>query len=190
MSGTLYYRQLQTPTGSMLAAADDAGICLLEFCEDDDGSEACLRRLPSARGTRPVPAERHAHLDALVNQLREYFAGDRQSFTLPVAAQGTEFQRRAWAYLLTIPFGQTRSYGAQARALGDTRAVRAVGRANGSNPLAILVPCHRVIGATGHLTGYAGGIERKRWLLEHEQRFGDGRLFSPGVKAACAASPA
>lgn len=111
---------------------------------------------------------RNSHLIRLARELAEYFEGSRQTFTVPVAADGTVFQRRAWEYLKTIPFGQTRSYGEQARALGDVKAVRAVGQANGANPVAILIPCHRVIGAGGGLTGYAAGIERKRWLLAHE----------------------
>lgn len=103
-------------------------------------------------------------------QLAEYFAGVRTAFELPLAADGTPFQRRVWQALGTIPFGATSSYGNIASVIGHPTASRAVGAANGRNPLAIIVPCHRVIGVTGALTGYAGGMAAKRWLLEHEQR--------------------
>lgn len=103
-------------------------------------------------------------------QLEEYFAGARQQFSLPLAASGTAFQQQVWAALCAIPYGQTTSYGALAKDIGNANAVRAVGTANGSNPLGIIVPCHRVIGADGSMTGYAGGLERKRWLLAHEAK--------------------
>jgi methylated-DNA-[protein]-cysteine S-methyltransferase len=101
-------------------------------------------------------------------QLAEYFAGERRTFDLPLAPQGTGFQQLVWRALAAIPYGQTRSYGELARAIGRPSASRAVGAANGKNPLAIVVPCHRVIGASGELTGYAGGMAAKRWLLAHE----------------------
>jgi methylated-DNA-[protein]-cysteine S-methyltransferase len=103
-------------------------------------------------------------------QLAEYFAGERRAFDLPLAPRGTAFQQRVWHALLAIPYGETRSYGELARAIGRPAAARAVGAANAKNPLAIVVPCHRVIGASGELTGYAGGMSAKRWLLAHEQR--------------------
>ena len=102
-------------------------------------------------------------------ELGEYFAGDRQTFDVPLAPRGTEFQLAAWLALRTIPYGETVSYGEQARRLGDARKARAVGAANGRNPLPIIVPCHRVVGANGHLTGFGGGIECKAWLLDHER---------------------
>lgn len=107
-------------------------------------------------------------LVATVRQLREYFAGSRREFDLPLRLQGTEFQRRVWSELQEIPCGVTWSYGQLAKRIGNPNAPRAVGLANGSNPISIVVPCHRVIGADGSLTGYGGGLERKRWLLEHE----------------------
>lgn len=110
-------------------------------------------------------------------QLEEYFAGKRQIFTLKLAAKGTAFQHQVWAALRTIPFGETRSYGEQARAIDNEKAVRAVGLANGKNPIGIIVPCHRVIGANGSLTGYAGGLERKQWLLAHEAKGRSKGLF-------------
>lgn len=101
-------------------------------------------------------------------QISEYFAGTRQEFDLPVQLSGTEFQRQVWQELRSIPFGQTVSYGDLARAIGKPSAVRAVGAANGDNPVSIVVPCHRVIGSDGGLTGYGGGLPRKQWLLKHE----------------------
>ena len=103
-----------------------------------------------------------------VRQLAEYFDGTREDFELPLELTGTEFQRQVWVELTAIPFGQTVSYGDLARAIGKPTAVRAVGAANGDNPVSIIVPCHRVIGSDGGLTGYGGGLERKEWLLRHE----------------------
>jgi len=100
----------------------------------------------------------------------EYFAGARQHFSLKLATCGSDFETRSWDFLRTIPFGQTRSYRDQALALNQPKAIRAVGRANGMNYLSIIIPCHRVIGANGDLTGYGGGLARKRWLLDHERR--------------------
>lgn len=111
-------------------------------------------------------------------QLQEYFAGSRQQFTLPLAPLGTVFQQQVWAALQQIPFGKTRSYGEQALGIGKPKAVRAVGLANGRNPIGIVIPCHRVIGAKGALTGYAGGLERKQWLLAHEARWAGQGLFA------------
>jgi methylated-DNA-[protein]-cysteine S-methyltransferase len=107
-------------------------------------------------------------LPLAVRQLDEYFAGGRRDFDLPLRLTGTAFQQRAWQALTEIPYGATWSYGQQATRIGNPKASRAVGLANGRNPISILVPCHRVIGADGSLTGYGGGVERKRWLLAHE----------------------
>ncbi len=109
-----------------------------------------------------------APFDTAIRQLNEYFAGTRRVFDLPLRPRGTPFQTRVWTALADIPFGDTISYGELARRVGNPAASRAVGLANGRNPLSILVPCHRVIGANGTLTGYGGGLERKRWLLTHE----------------------
>lgn len=114
--------------------------------------------------------EDDALLDEVERQLTEYFAGERREFDLPVAADGTEFQKKVWAYLRTIPFGETVTYGRVATDLGYQAGIsRAVGAANGANPIPIVVPCHRVVGSDGKLTGYAGGVERKTTLLELEQ---------------------
>lgn len=117
-----------------------------------------------------------AVLDRAAAQLREYFAGTRQRFELPLARAGTPFQCDVWAKLDAIPYGARRSYGDLAKELGNPGASRAVGAANGKNPIAIIVPCHRVIGSDGSLTGYAGGEGRKRWLLDHEARFAGQQL--------------
>ena len=114
----------------------------------------------------------------VTKQLQEYFVGQRQVFTIEMAPEGTPFQQQVWMALREIPYGQTMSYGQIARAIGNDKAVRAVGTANGCNPLAPIVPCHRVIGADGSMTGYAGGLERKRWLLEMEARHSVKTLFT------------
>jgi methylated-DNA-[protein]-cysteine S-methyltransferase len=110
----------------------------------------------------------HPVLRDTARQLAEYFGGRRRAFDLPLEFRGTDFQKRVWLSLLSIPFGETRSYLDVARALGDPAAVRAVGAANGRNPISIVAPCHRVIGANGDLTGFGGGLEAKAWLLAHE----------------------
>jgi methylated-DNA-[protein]-cysteine S-methyltransferase len=128
---------------------------------------------PTSRHGRPPRDERgdgtdNPHLIAARNQLAEYFAGNRTAFDLPLDASGSDFERQVWTLLRAIPYGATTSYGELARRLGDVKLSRAVGAANGKNPIPIIVPCHRVIGANGDLTGFGGGIDRKRWLLEHE----------------------
>ncbi|HRE45786.1 MAG TPA: methylated-DNA--[protein]-cysteine S-methyltransferase, partial [Terricaulis sp.] len=120
----------------------------------------------------PAPKGADAILDAARRELDLYFAGKLTVFSAPVAPQGTAFQRRVWAALQAIPYGATRTYGAQAALIDAPKAVRAVGLANGRNPISIIIPCHRVIGASGALTGYGGGLPRKQFLLELEQRQG------------------
>jgi AraC family transcriptional regulator of adaptative response/methylated-DNA-[protein]-cysteine methyltransferase len=163
---------IETPLGVMLAIANDAGVVLLDFL-DRKGLAGAIGRLRKRFGSggklAAIVPGRHQHLTQLGYELAEYFAGKRQTFTVPLVTRGTEFERRAWERLRTIPFGETRSYGEQARAMGSPEAVRAVGRANGMNYLSIVIPCHRVIGANGELTGYGGGLARKRWLLNHER---------------------
>lgn len=128
-------------------------------------------------------ASRSPILDAASEQLAEYFAGTRTSFDLPLAPIGTDYQRSVWRALERIPFGETRSYGALAATLGSHS--RAVGSANGKNPISIIVPCHRVIASSGDLTGYAGGLDAKRWLLDHEQR--TVRACRPGTSSGSSA---
>ncbi len=123
----------------------------------------------------PIGCERDdAGLGHVVEQLSAYFSGSLTDFDLPIEMHGTDFQRRVWAALREIPYGETISYGELARWVGNPKASRAVGLANGRNPVSIVVPCHRVIGADGSLTGYGGGLDRKVWLLEHERSYGSG----------------
>jgi methylated-DNA-[protein]-cysteine S-methyltransferase len=153
-----------TSTPSSRTAYWNSPIGTIEIVGNDDGIAAVNFIGPREQESEPTDAE----IRDCIRQLDEYFRGVRQEFSLRLAAAGTDFERKVWNELTRIPFGETRSYLDIARILGDPGAVRAVGRANGSNPLAIVVPCHRVVGHDGSLTGYAGGIERKRWLLDHE----------------------
>ena len=157
-----------TPLGAMVAAATDRELCLLEFADRRmlETQVKRLRRLLSAAFT---PGD-NAVLEKTQRQLEQYFDGTRQRFDLPLALPGTDFQLQVWRELMTIPVGQTRSYAEQARRIGRPQAVRAVGRANGDNRLAIVVPCHRVVGADGSLTGYGGQLWRKRALLDWERQ--------------------
>ncbi|WP_143164186.1 bifunctional transcriptional activator/DNA repair enzyme AdaA [Hymenobacter daecheongensis] len=160
--------RLETPLGTMLACGTEQGICLLEFT-DRRMLETELKDLTRRLNATIVQSD-NPHFALLRTQLTEYFAGHRQQFSVPLHAPGTAFQQAVWQELGRIPYGTTRSYGQQAATLGRPSAVRAVATANGMNRIAILVPCHRVIGADGHLTGYAGGLWRKQWLLELEQK--------------------
>ena len=159
--------QLDTPLGPMLAGATGQGVCLLEFA-DSGRAAAQLRRLAGRLGAASAPGE-SPFFSSLRAQLDEYFTGLRRHFSLPLVLAGTPFQLRVWIALQSIPYGETRTYRALAAQIGQPEAARAVGRANGANPLAILVPCHRLTGADGKLTGYGGGLWRKRRLLEMER---------------------
>jgi len=167
-AAVLLARRIETPLGTMLALADDTGLRLLEFV-DRRGLERELVLLRQRLKTAIVPGQ-HAHLDTIAAQLAEYFAGHRLDFDVPFTPVGSEFQRRVWAELRRIAPGRTRSYAEMARLLGIPKGPRAVGRANGSNMLALVIPCHRVINADGSLCGYAGGLWRKQRLLEHERK--------------------
>ncbi len=156
MSTEKYRAYFHSPIGWLEITAGDAGIHAVQF-----------RDAPPAENELAEPPA-HPLLSACAAQLAEYFRGARRTFDLPLAPAGTQFQQGVWQALRTIPYGQTASYLDIAVALGDPRAVQAVGRANGQNPLAIIVPCHRVIGRNGRLIGYAGGVWRKQWLLQHE----------------------
>jgi len=166
--GCVLVTRLLTPLGPMIAGATDEGVCLLEFAERRM-LETQLRRLARQIGAGFVPGSNEL-LDRLNEELSEYFAGRLRRFSVPLVIGGTEFQRRVWECLRDIPYGETRTYGEQATAIGRPSAVRAVGRANGDNRIAIVIPCHRVVGGNGKLTGYGGGLWRKRALLEHEQQ--------------------
>ncbi len=155
-----------TPLGPMFAAATQQGLCLLEFTDRrmlEKEFEDLQRRLK----TRIVTGE-NSLTKLAIEQVSQYFDGDRTEFEIPLHTPGTQFQQEVWVALQKIPAGQTRSYQQQAKVLGTPKAVRAVARANGMNRIAIVIPCHRVIGKDGSLTGYAGGLQRKRWLLDHE----------------------
>lgn len=165
----MFAERLETPLGTMVAVTDDAGLRLLEFT-DRRALERALGILRQRLKTNVVPGE-HPHLDAIRAQLADYFAGKNLEFDVPLAPVGSDFQRRTWDMLRSIPLAETRSYSWMAEQLGIAGARRAVGRANGTNMLCIIIPCHRVIRADGTLCGYGGGLWRKKWLLEHERKF-------------------
>lgn len=150
---TLYQSLLNTPIGQLGILATDTAIVKVTFGEEYSGPE---------RPENPLTREAK-------NQLAAYFAGQRQQFELPLEPSGTEFQHQAWKALQKIPYGETRYYAQQASLIGRPNAIRAIGAANGANPIAIIVPCHRIIGKNGSLTGYAGGLNRKQWLLAFER---------------------
>jgi len=162
----IHVSRILSPLGPLLAGATNRGICLLEF-SDRRMLETQLTRLQTRLNAEILPG-RSPHFDPLQTQLAEYFEGRRKEFDLPLLTAGTRFQEHVWESLRTIPCGGTRSYQQQAEAIGQPSAVRAVARANGDNRIAILIPCHRVIGKNGRLTGYGGGLWRKRALLELE----------------------
>ena len=158
---TLFFERFDTPIGTLTIAADAGGLRHIEFPSNRHPAD----RFDWAQGARGDAADA---LRATREQLLEYFAGTRRDFDLPLAPQGTAFQMQVWRMLATIPFGETWSYGDLARAIGKPDAMRAVGAANGRNPLPIVLPCHRVIGADGHLTGFGGGLPIKEALLRLE----------------------
>jgi len=158
---------IDSPVGPLIAGADDRGVCLLEF-SDRRMLEAQLQTLRKRLGRTLVPGT-HPHLDQLRTELAEYFDRKRKVFTFPLHAPGTPFEERVWKALLTIPYGEVRSYTDIANAVGAPKAVRAVGRANGMNRIAIVIPCHRVIGKDGSPVGYGGGLWRKQRLLDLER---------------------
>ncbi|MBZ5705420.1 MAG: methylated-DNA--[protein]-cysteine S-methyltransferase [Acidobacteriia bacterium] len=155
----LCYAQIDSPVGPLLLVGDDAGLRKLEF-------------MKGRREVIPDPSWREdvRPLREAIRQLRAYFAGKLENFDLPLAPEGTPFQRSVWKLLCEIPYGETISYGELARRVGNPKASRAVGLANGSNPIAIVIPCHRVIGSNGKLTGYGGGLPLKEKLLALERR--------------------
>jgi methylated-DNA-[protein]-cysteine S-methyltransferase len=165
------YYNIESPIGPLLLTSDGQSLTGLYM------------GAPSKRphmGGDWIEDPKGGALPAAVQQLQEYFAGMRKTFDLPLNLQGTEFQKRVWTQLTKIPFGQTWSYGQLAQTLGNPNGSRAVGLANGRNPIAVIVPCHRVIGADGSLTGFGGGIPRKQWLLAHEGFPANGSLDLTG----------
>lgn len=163
----IYQKTIQTPLGEMIACAVDQGICLLEFT-DRKNMEKQFKSLSKSLNAEIVEKE-HLHFKQLEEELTEYFDGKRGHFEVPLFTTGTEFQEKVWQLLREIPIGETRTYKQQSEFLGNPKAIRAVGTANGINKIAILIPCHRVIGSNGELVGYAGGIWRKQKLLELEK---------------------
>lgn len=156
MEKTTYYDTIQSPIGDLTLVSDGKALTGLYM----NNEKHAARRAMAIRDKKMLKHPRE--------QLQAYLAGDLREFDLALAAAGTVFQRRVWRALCDIPYGETISYGELARRIGQPKAARAVGLANGQNPISIVVPCHRVIGADGSLTGYGGGLARKRWLLAHE----------------------
>jgi len=166
--GAAVLRMVTTPLGTVLAGATEEGICLLEFT--DRPMLPTQLQVLDRRLRRPLVAGRHVLLDALQDQLDDYFAGQRTTFDLPLVAPGSPFQERTWAALRRIPPGATLSYEELAVEAGRPGAQRAAGTANGANRIAVVIPCHRVVRKGGELGGYGGGLWRKAWLLDHERR--------------------
>ena len=165
MTTSLTSAQVQSPVGELTIVASDAGLRAILWPVEKEGRVTFEEDVESGG---------HAVIDATKTQLDEYIAGDRTNFDLPLDPVGTDFQKLVWEALGSIPFGETASYGELAATLGKPSASRAVGSATGRNPISIVVPCHRLIASSGKLTGFAGGLDAKRWLLNHE---GTGRLF-------------
>ncbi|HLP74731.1 MAG TPA: methylated-DNA--[protein]-cysteine S-methyltransferase [Bacteroidales bacterium] len=159
---------METVLGNMVACSAENGICLLAFEDCLSESEAGILRKHFGQ---EIIEGSNDHLELLESELNEYFLGTRKEFTVKLCPPGSDFQKAVWNELLKISYGSTRTYLEQSVALGNRLAIRAVANANGSNRIAILIPCHRVIGSDGSLTGYGGGIERKRWLLDHERKY-------------------
>ncbi len=164
MTNTTHFRTtMQSPIGTLTIVANDHAVVAIDW----DGESAHGELLGDGEIV-DVAAAGHPALSVATAQLGEYFRGERLDFDIPLDAAGTPFQHQAWDALVKIPFGETVSYGEQAVMLGDRNKARAVGAANGRNPIPIVVPCHRVVGSNGHLTGFAGGLDAKAWLLDHE----------------------
>ena len=156
----MYYTYHETPIGKILIAGNESVIKMMSFPQGDK-----LRRVEAHWSESKSPFK------SAMSQMDEYFLGDRIHFDLRLAPAGTEFQQSVWKALLSIPYGQTTSYGELAKTINRPKASRAVGAANGANPIPIIIPCHRVIGSTGKLTGFGGGIPTKQWLLVHEKKY-------------------
>jgi methylated-DNA-[protein]-cysteine S-methyltransferase len=161
MTTQLYSRLVLSPIGPLTLIASDVGLQAIRWPDES---------IPDS--VEPVADGPHPILDTAAAQLEEYFAGERTTFDLPLDLRGTDFQVTAWQALADVPFGQTSTYGVQAERIGRPKAVRAIGAANGRNPVPIVLPCHRIVGKDGSLTGFAGGLEVKRFLLDHEATVG------------------
>jgi len=157
---TVFYTQMESPLGPLLLTSDGHALTMLAMHDQKKGAQI-----------QPEWRRDNGPFSDALEQLQAYFAGELTTFDLPLAPAGTAFQRRVWDALLTVSYGKTASYGDIARLIESPKACRAVGLANGQNPISIIIPCHRIIGANGKLTGYGGGLDRKQWLLDHELRF-------------------
>ena len=181
---------MSSPLGLLFVARSPRGLGYLEFMD----RRSLKRTIAGHESTAPDATWEPSLLELkpVVDQLENYFSGMLKEFSLPLDPDGTEFQHAVWRALLDIPYAETSSYGDVARAIDQPKAARAVGLANNQNPIAIIVPCHRVIGAGGSLVGYGGGMHRKKWLLDHETRFAslDARARMPGQSHAVARPPA
>jgi len=175
-SNQLVTTRIPTPLGPMFAVACQEGICLLEFT-DRRMLETEFKQLQNLFKSPILPGN-HPHFEILKHQLEEYFLGMRKSFSVPLVTPGTPFQKQVWNSLHKIHYGQTVSYLDQAQSLGKETAVRAMASANGHNRIAIVIPCHRVIGSDGQLKGYGGGLWRKKWLIDHEKK----HISTPQIK--------
>ncbi len=162
MDTQLYYKMISSPVGKLKLIASDKGLCALLFATGRSNKEFEQRNV--------VKDDSHPILKRTEKQLAEYFAGKRTSFDVPLEGKGTVFQMKAWKELSKIPYGETITYGQQAKGMGDSKKARAVGMANGRNPISIIVPCHRVVGANGSLTGFGGGLKTKEFLLNLEKK--------------------
>jgi len=169
----LYKVRSMTPLGEAELLASDTAL-VAAYCTEGSDIKPNIAAL---RDTAVEVEQPNAVLRQTCQELNEYFAGTRHEFSVPLLPEGTPFERRVWKALQDIPFGETQSYSVLTERLGDIKALRAVAAANGRNPLWILIPCHRVIGKHGELTGYAGGLWRKEWLLKHEGALPQGTLF-------------
>ncbi len=172
----LYADWLETPIGPLLVAASETHLLAIEFC-DGDPAPALVERLGRKLG-QPIGEGTSPALQQALSELKDYFAGRSGEFRVPLAYDGSAFERRVWEHLLTVPLAETCSYGDIARALGDLQLSRAVGEANHVNRIPVIIPCHRCIGSDGSLTGYGGGLWRKKWLLRHEGQMRPVGLFA------------
>jgi len=168
MQTIIYQSIIETPLRPMIAFASPKGLCAFEFVEGASREQHLLEKLKARFGNIEIRKELSAILQTTKQWLDEYFSGNEPTVSVPLDIVGDPFEESVWQHLLPIPFGAVISYGDIAKKLGDIGLSRAVGRAVGHNPIPIIIPCHRVMGSNGHLTGYSGGIEKKKWLLAHE----------------------
>ncbi len=173
---SIYLKKLSTPAGALIAGVDDTGIWLCDY-EQRSNAPRILQRISDYSG-QDFKEGLHPLHTLLEDQITSYFEGALTKFNLPLQLAGSHFQQKVWELLLAIPYGETRTYKQQALTYGDEKAIRAVASANGANAISIIIPCHRVIGKNSSLTGYAGGLQSKQWLLKHERKHYSGTLQS------------